>query len=61
MTPYQYCGNNPIMFIDSTEMNHDEYDKDGNKISGLGGDKIDFHHQEDGSVKITDRKSGDYT
>lgn len=61
MTPYQYVSNNPIMRVDPTGMVDHEYDKDGNKISDLGGDKIDFHHQEDGSVKITDRKSGDYT
>ena len=35
-----------------------EYDKDGNKISDLGGDKIDFHHQGDGSTKIVDRQTG---
>lgn len=35
----------------------DEYDKDGNKISNLGGDETDFYHQENGSTKVVNRKS----
>src|SRR5690606_40062879 len=39
-TPYHFVSNNPINRIDPTGMIDHEYDKDGNKISDLGGDKI---------------------
>lgn len=35
-----------------------EFDQNGKKISDLGGNKIDFYHQADGSTKVVDRKSG---
>ena len=35
-----------------------EYDKYGNKISDLGGDKIDFYHLENGDTMIVDRETG---
>lgn len=35
----------------------DEYDKNGNKISNLGGDETDFYHQENGDTKVVNRKS----
>ena len=38
----------------------DEFDKYGNKISNLGGDKIDFFHQANGNTKVVDRASGEY-
>lgn len=57
-TPYHFVSNNPISRIDPTGMLDHEYDKDGNPISNLGRDKIDFHHQGDGSTKITDKASG---
>ena len=34
-----------------------EYDQYGNKISNLGGDKIDFYHQKNGDTKVVDRES----
>lgn len=57
-TPYHFVSNNPITRVDPTGMLDHEYDKDGNKISDLGGDKIDFHHQGDGSTKVVDRATG---
>ncbi|PQL94857.1 RHS repeat domain-containing protein [Apibacter adventoris] len=60
MTPYQYTYQNPIRFTDPTGMKgEDEFDEKGNKISNLGGDKIDFYHQKDGSTKVVDRESGE--
>jgi hypothetical protein len=35
-----------------------EYDQYGNKISNLGGNKINFYHQSDGNLKIEDAESG---
>ncbi|MCB0716092.1 MAG: hypothetical protein KDC06_08775 [Chitinophagaceae bacterium] len=35
-----------------------EYDRYGNKISDLGGNKINFYHQSDGNVKVVDTESG---
>jgi len=58
VSSYNFVQNNPLNRIDPTGMLDDEYDKDGNKISDLGGDKIDFRHQEDGSTKIVDRATG---
>ncbi|MBX2949206.1 MAG: RHS repeat-associated core domain-containing protein [Crocinitomicaceae bacterium] len=58
LTPYNYVSGNPIKRIDPDGRLDDEYDKDGNKISNLGGDKIDFHHQANGDTKITDKETG---
>jgi len=49
---------NPIWKVDPKGNRADEYDSDGNKISNLGGDKIDFFHQKNGDTKIVDRASG---
>jgi len=57
-TPYHFVSNNPISRVDPTGMLDHEYDKDGNKISDLGGDKIDFHHQANGDTKIVDKQTG---
>src|SRR5699024_7490425 len=57
-TPYHFVSNNPITRVDPTGMLDHEYDKDGNKISDLGGDKIDFHHQANGDTKIVDKQTG---
>ena len=60
-SPYSSFNNNPIYFIDPdgrAAVPPDEFDKDGNKISDLGGDKIDFFHQENGDTRIVDRASG---
>ena len=58
LTPYNYVSGNPIKRIDPDGKLDDEYDKNGNKISNLGGDKIDFHHQANGDTKITDKETG---
>ncbi len=49
---------NPIWKVDPKGNRADEYDSDGNKISNLGGDKIDFFHQKNGDTKIVDRATG---
>lgn len=49
---------NPIWMVDPKGNRADEFDADGNKISDLGGDKIDFFHQKNGDTKIVDRASG---
>lgn len=53
-TPYNAMRCNPILNIDPTGALDNEYDKEGNKISDLGGDKVDFYHQEDGSTIVKD-------
>ncbi|MBK8488309.1 MAG: RHS repeat-associated core domain-containing protein [Chitinophagales bacterium] len=58
---YNAFNNNPIFFIDPdgrAAKQPDEFEKNRNKISDLGGDKIDFFHQENGDTKIVDRASG---
>jgi RHS repeat-associated protein len=62
MQPYSAFNNNPVFYTDPTGMiaePFDEYDQDGNKISNLGGDQIDFYHQENGDTKVVDRESGE--
>jgi len=57
MTPYQYCGNNPIMFVDPTGMNHDDYgvNKETGEINLIRktNDKFDriMATDEDGNIK----------
>lgn len=58
VSPYNFVQNNPIMRIDPDGRLDDEFDKDGKKISNLGGDKVDFHHQEGGDTKVVDRETG---
>ncbi|MEP6464910.1 MAG: hypothetical protein ABJB05_01335 [Parafilimonas sp.] len=60
-SPYATMDNNPIFKSDPTGMAAsplDEFDQNGKKISNLGGDKIDFYHQTNGSTKIVDRQTG---
>jgi len=57
-TPYNAMRCNPLINVDPNGSLDIEYDKDGNKLSDLGGDKIDFHHQANGDTKIVDRSTG---
>jgi RHS repeat-associated protein len=57
-TPYNAMRCNPLINVDPNGALDIEYDKDGNKLSDLGGDKIDFHHQANGDTKIVDRSTG---
>ena len=60
-SPYIAMDDNPVLKTDPTGMAAsppDEFDRNGNKISNLGGDKIDFYHQKNGDTKIVDRKTG---
>jgi len=62
MQPYSAFNNNPIFYTDPTGMiaePFDEFDKEGNKISDLGGSETDFYHQENGNTKVVDRASGE--
>jgi len=58
LSPYHAFELNPIWKVDPKGNRADEFDSDGNKISNLGGDKIDFFHQKNGDTKIVDRASG---
>lgn len=60
-SPYVAFKNNPIFFVDpdgrsATPPN--EFDENGNKISNLGGEKVDFYHQKNGSIKMVDCETG---
>jgi hypothetical protein len=61
MSPYHAFSNKPIWNIDPNGANDDEYDKDGKKISPLGGDKIDFYHQANGDTKVEDQETCEAT
>lgn len=57
MSSYHAFSNKPIWNIDPNGANDDEFDKDGNKISDLGGDKVNFYHQANGDTKVEDQQS----
>ncbi len=57
LSPYNFVQNNPITRVDPTGALDDEFDKNGKKISDLGGDKVNFYHQENGDTKIEDQKT----
>ncbi len=54
---YHAFSNSPIWKVDPNGANDDEYDKDGNKISDLGGDKVNFYHQANGDTKVEDQQT----
>lgn len=59
-SPYCAFDNDPINKIDPdgrAAVPPDEFDKNGNKISDLGGSDVNFYHQEDGSTIIEDQKT----
>ncbi|MCL6219431.1 RHS repeat-associated core domain-containing protein [Zunongwangia pacifica] len=56
-SPYLGMGNNPISRVDP-DGGFDEYDANGNKISNLGGDEVDFFHQSNGDTRIVVRETG---
>lgn len=58
ISPYAVLDNNPILKTDPLGNVPNEYDENGNKISDLGGDKVDFYHQKNGDTKIVDKKNG---
>ena len=58
MGGYVYCAANPVRMLDVDGNETTEYDTDGKFLSDLGGDKIDFYHQEDGNVKVVNRSNG---
>jgi RHS repeat-associated protein len=57
LSPYNFVQNNPISRVDPNGALDDEFDKNGKKISDLGGDKVNFYHQENGDTKIEDQKT----
>ena len=54
MSPYQFTDNNPVMLVDPNGLNAKphEYDVDGTYLSDLGGDEVNFYHQEDGNTLV---------
>ena len=55
ISPYVYCGDNPISYVDNNGM---KYDQNNKKISNLGGNEFDFYHLENHNTKVVNRKSG---
>jgi RHS repeat-associated protein len=58
LAPYNFAQNNTLKNIDPSGELDDEFDQNGNKISNLGGNKIDFYHLKNGDTKVVDRQSG---
>ena len=58
ISSFCYTSNNPIKYIDPNGKSMREYDTNGNVISDLGGDQIDFIHQKNGDVKIVNKENG---
>ena len=58
ISSFCYTSNNPIKYIDPNGKSMREYDTDGNVISDLGGNKIDFIHQKSGDVKVVNKENG---
>ena len=58
VSPYVYCGDNPISYVDNNGMEYMEYDQNNKKISNLGGNEFDFYHLENHNTKVVNRKSG---
>ena len=58
-SPYAYAVDNPVGLRDILGMGvTDEYDKDGKRLSGLGGNKINFYHLGNGDTKVVDLETG---
>ena len=57
-SPYAYCLNNPVKFVDYDGCLTHEYDTNGKLLSNLGGNAIDFIHQYNGDVKIVNTSNG---
>ena len=58
VSPYVFCGDNPISYVDNNGMEYMEYDQNNKKISNLGGNEFDFYHLENHNTKVVNRKSG---
>jgi hypothetical protein len=55
-SPYLCLNGNPIRISD-IKGDDGEYDKDGKKISDLGGDKVNFYHQANGDTKVENQEN----